>query len=296
MADLVACPPGLRRLIHTRDHLAVLGSPIAHSKSPLLHRAAYQQLGLAWHYEAIDVKSEDLASFVASRGDYWRGLSLTMPLKRAVLPLLKSVDDTALQSGAVNTVLFDDASHAVVLRGFNTDVYGIVAAFRARGVDHLSRVQLLGSGATATSALLAVSRLGAEQVVVSARTPSHADSLRRLADELGLRVEVRPLDADHSGFVADAVISTIPGGVASGPSFAAETLQSSVLFEVAYDAWPTPLATLWMSAGGRVISGVEMLLHQALAQVRIFVGGDPGILLTNEAAVLEAMRGSISPV
>ena len=274
--------------------LAVLGSPIEHSKSPELHRAAYAELGLRWSYDAIETGSGELASFVNSRDASWRGLSLTMPLKRVVLPLLDSIDRVAERAGAVNTLLFDDAPDGRTLRGFNTDVYGIETAFRVAGMDSLRTVYLLGSGATATSALLAAASLGAERVVVFTRTPTGAAPLEELGTDLGMRVEARGRDTHTPAFAPDAVISTIPGGTHHGYSFDHETMSHSVLFDVAYDPWPSTLATQWLAASGAVISGLEMLLHQALAQVRIFVIGDPGSALPNEAAVLEAMRKSIS--
>lgn len=277
-----------------RNRLAVLGSPISHSKSPQLHRAAYTTLGLPWHYDAVEVASDGLPAFLSSRNDEWRGLSLTMPLKRTVLPLLESLDDTARRTGAANTVLFDGSSGVLALRGFNTDVYGIVEAFHAGGVNRLSTVALLGSGATAVSALLAVSTLGADHVVVIARTPAHAAALERLAAELGVFLDLSLLEAGCRHLVVDAIISTIPGGADSGVSFSTETMTHSVLFEVAYDPWPTPLVSSWLASGGAVISGRDMLLYQALAQVRIFVTGDPTVALPDESAVLEAMRRSTS--
>lgn len=274
--------------------LAVLGSPISHSKSPKLHRAAYAELGMPWHYDAIDLTTEALPAFVQSRDSRWRGLSLTMPLKSAVLPLLGSLDDAAQLTGAANTVYFDRSSPKLILRGFNTDVYGIVAALRENGVEDLATVQILGSGATAASALYAVSTLGAESVLVSARTPTHANALERLGNILGLRLDIASLSAPNPPVAPDAVISTIPGGVDSSVTFADATRERSVLLEVAYDPWPTVLAASWLASGGKVISGLDMLLHQAVAQVRIFVGGEPSVPLVREAEVLAAMRSSIS--
>lgn len=279
--------------------LAVLGAPISHSKSPLLHCAAYAALGLPWEYDAIETASDALPGFLRSRGAAWRGLSLTMPLKRTVLPLLDVMDSTAELTGGANTVLFDDRTGARTIRGFNTDVYGIVEAFRGAGKDHLETVQLLGSGATAASALLAVSKLGAKQVLVSARTPARAGALRALGETLGMRLEVSGLDAVRNGAVQggtapDAIISTIPGGADRTVSFRDETMRGSMLFEVAYDPWPTPLAASWLAAGGRVVHGLEMLLHQAVGQVRVFVGGDPEVPLPNESVVVGAMRHSIA--
>ncbi|WP_349898013.1 shikimate dehydrogenase [Parafrigoribacterium soli] len=278
----------------TGNRLGVLGSPISHSRSPLLHRAAYAALGLPWVYDAIDLTEDALPQFLASRTSDWRGLSLTMPLKRAVIPLLDSVDATAAATGAANTVLFDDVAGERALRGFNTDVNGIVEAFRAAGVHELTSVRLLGSGATATSALLAVSRLGARQVDISARTPSRAAPLERLGEQLGVRVRVEQLGSGRIEAQGEAVISTIPRGAPSSVSFSEETMQGSLLFEVTYDPWPTHLASAWQSVGGRVVWGLEMLMHQALGQVRIFVGGDPEVPLDNDVRVLEAMRASIA--
>jgi shikimate dehydrogenase len=275
--------------------LAVLGSPIAHSQSPALHTAAYAALGLDWQYDAVEVTGATLANFVASRDESWRGLSLTMPLKRDVLPLLQTTDDTATLTGAANTLLFDRTPEALTLRGFNTDVYGIVAALREAGVDTLGRVQILGGGATAASALVAVRELGATHALVSVRTPAKAAALEDLGDRVGIAVTVRAIDEpDASREAPDAVVSTLPGHGEHTLVFAEHVRASSVLFDVAYDPWPSRLAEAWTAAGGPVVSGLEMLLHQALAQVRVFVNGAPDAALPGEAQVLAAMRASIA--
>jgi shikimate dehydrogenase len=275
--------------------LAVLGSPIAHSQSPALHTAAYAALGLDWQYDAVEVTGATLANFVASRDESWRGLSLTMPLKRDVLPLLQTTDDTATLTGAANTLLFDRTAEALTLRGFNTDVYGIVAALREAGVDTLGRVQILGGGATAASALVAVRELGATHALVSVRTPAKAAALAQLGDRVGIAVTVRAIDErDASREAPDAVVSTLPGHGEHALVFAEHVRASSVLFDVAYEPWPSRLAVAWSAAGGIVVSGLEMLLHQALAQVRVFVNGAPDAALPGEAQVLAAMRASIA--
>jgi len=276
--------------------LAVLGSPIAHSKSPALHRAAYGVLGLDWSYDAVEVTGETLAAFVAGRDASWRGLSLTMPLKRDVLPLLRWADDTATLTGGANTLLFDRTSGTLELRGFNTDVYGVTEAFREAGVDRLSTVHILGGGATAASVLVAVRDLGAHRVLVSVRTPAKAADLVTLGEKLGVDVVVRAFDDDDPAFDRpDAVVSTIPGHGAHGLVFDERVRASSVLFDVSYDPWPSQLASAWLDAGGTVISGLEMLLHQAVAQVRIFVDGSPDATLPGEPEVLAAMRAVIAP-
>jgi len=274
--------------------LAVLGSPIAHSKSPLLHAAAYRELGLDWQYGAEEVTGGALPEYIASRDEFWRGLSLTMPLKRDVLPLLDAVDSTALLTGGANTVLFDRHHGALSLRGFNTDVYGVTEAFREAGVDRLGSVQILGGGATAASALVAARELGADRVLVSVREPARAADLLALGRSLGAEVAVSRLGEPHGVFgIPDAIVSTIPGHSETGFEFPEAVRRHSVLFDVAYDPWPSTFAASWLAAGGTVISGLEMLLHQALAQVRVFVGGAPDASVPDEPRVLAAMRASI---
>jgi shikimate dehydrogenase len=273
-----------------QNRLAVLGSPIAHSKSPALHAAAYAALGLDWEYGTEEVPEGALAAFVDSRGSEWRGLSLTMPLKRAVLPLLDSQDALVELTGSANTVLFEGGLRL----GFNTDVYGIQRAFTEVGIDRLDTVQVLGAGATASSVLVAVSRLGAKRVTISARTPAKAVDLQALGEVLGVEVVVRRWGtSDRSMIVPDAVVSTLPGGSAIDIAFAEPVREGAVLFDVSYEPWPSPLASAWNEVGGRVISGLDMLVLQALVQVRIFVAGDPDISLPNEDTVLQAMRASV---
>jgi len=274
--------------------LAVLGSPIAHSKSPLLHAAAYRELGLDWQYGAEEVTGDALPGYLASRDGSWRGLSLTMPLKRDVLPLLDAVDSTALLTGGANTVLFDRGDGGLSLRGFNTDVYGVTEAFREAGVDRLDGVQILGGGATAASVLVAVRELGARRILVSVRNPAKASDLVALGVSLGADVSVSVLGAPDGFGTPDAVVSTIPGHSEAGFEFGERVRRDAVLFDVAYDPWPSAFAASWLAAGGTVISGLEMLLHQALAQVRVFVGGAPDATVPNESRVLSAMRAAIA--
>jgi shikimate dehydrogenase len=270
--------------------LAVLGHPIAHSKSPALHAAAYRVLELDWGYDAVDLDAHDLARFVGDLGPDWRGLSLTMPHKRVVLPLLDEVDAVAERVGAANTVLFDGGRRL----GFNTDVAGIVRAFADHGVTSLERVQLLGGGATAASALAAVVQLGASSVLVSVRDPERARELETLAAALGVELLLRPFGAIVEALPApDAVVSTLPGGVAVDLTFPAALRAASVLLDVAYEPWPSALAAAWREQGGTVVSGLEMLLHQAVAQVRVFVGGDPDRALDRETEVVAAMRSAV---
>lgn len=273
-----------------RTRLAVLGSPIEHSLSPAIHSAAYRELGVPWQYEAIEMTGERLPGFVETLDVDWRGLSLTMPLKRDILPMLGWRHPVVERVGAANTVLMTDDG----VRGYNTDVRGAVEAFREAGVSSLESIHILGSGATAASLLVAAAELGATSAHVSARTPERAAPLRDLGERVGVDVVVRPWGiSDRSLRIPDAVISTVPGGE-NDLLFPEAVHASSVLFDVAYDPWPTELASAWNDAGGRVISGHDLLVHQAVGQVRIFLSGDLDLALPNEPAVLAAMRGALS--
>jgi shikimate dehydrogenase len=269
--------------------LAVLGSPIAHSLSPRLHRAAYRVLGLDWSYEAIEVDRGGLADFVRSRESDWRGLSLTMPLKVEVFPLLTEVSELARETGSANTVLFDGGA----LRGFNTDVYGLTRGFERHGRSRLGSVLILGGGATASSALVAAAGLGAHTVFVGVRSPERAAHIVEVGRAQGIDVQVRHLDRlleiDEA---LDAVISALPNGAGVEVALDPDTIRSATLFDVAYSPWPTPLAAAW--AGETVIGGLEMLVLQALAQVRIFVSADPHHVLDREDEVLGAMFAAVA--
>jgi shikimate dehydrogenase len=270
--------------------LAVLGSPIGHSKSPALHRAAYEALGLDWSYEAVEVTEDALAGFIEGLGQEWRGLSLTMPLKKAVLPLLSETDRIAEQTGGANTVLLDGDS----LRGFNTDVAGIARALQGAGLGEARYVHILGGGATAASALVAAAELGAERVDVHVRDLTRSAWIEPLATSLGLRVRIRPFaQADRSLDVPELVISTLPGGTQTEAVYTDSTRRRSMLMDVAYEPWPSPLARQWEAVGGRVVSGLAMLAHQALLQVRVFVSGDPLEPLQDEPDVLAAMLDAV---
>jgi len=263
---------------------AVLGKPIAHSLSPVLHRAAYEALGFAdWTYELVECDEAGLAAYVRSRGPEWAGLSLTMPLKRTVLPLLDHVDHRAAATGGANTVVFRPEGRY----GYNTDVQGIVDALTEAGASAPSTVTILGAGATACSALAAVGELGAPGADVIARDPSRASGLLTTADRLGLKARLRPWTdlADDDAALPGLLISTVPAGAADDYSERIRLTRHAppALLDVVYHPWPTPLAQAAAAAGSLVASGYAMLLHQAAAQVE---------LMTGKPAPLEAMRAA----
>ena len=278
--------------------LAVLGSPIAHSRSPQIHAAAYRALGLDWAYGRHEIVAAELAGFLAGLGDDWLGLSLTMPLKGEACRLAASLDRVAERSGVVNTLRRDTATG--MWHGWNTDVRGLERAIRdlrsRQGrADPPRRVTVLGAGATAVSALLAAERLGAEHIELLARRPERAEALLARIPQPGLSRsagDLGRLATPGRDETRDLVISTLPGTAGAELSVAASLRERSPLFDVAYDPWPSALARGWSEAGGVAGSGVDMLVWQALAQIRIFVFGDPERALPDEDAVLGAMRAA----
>jgi len=268
---------------------AVLGHPIAHSLSPVLHRAAYAELGLeGWRYDAVDVTEDALPGFVAGLDASWAGLSLTMPLKQTVLPLLHHVEPLAQVVGAVNTVLVQGAGASRVLTGANTDVHGIVAALAEGGASRAARAVVLGGGATAASALAALAQLGCPSATVLVRSQARAGGLMRAAHRMGVTPVFRPLDEAGARLAgADVVVSTLPPHAADS---LAEGLGAAggVLLDVAYDPRPTALHAAWVAAGGVAVGGERMLLHQAAEQVRLMTGR-PGPVAAMSAALEAAL-------
>jgi shikimate dehydrogenase len=245
---------------------AVLGSPITHSLSPALHRAAYEALGLrGWRYDAIECDEEGLPGLLAGMGPEWAGLSLTMPLKRAVLPLLDSVSELAVAVGGVNTVVFSGGAR----RGENTDVHGIVQALAEKGVTAPRSAAILGGGATAASALAALRELGLREAVLVVRDRSRAGETERVAERLGMALTVRAF-AGLGALDAELVVSTLPPGAAD--EVTALVRGAPAVFDVVYAPWPTRLAEAAGAAGATVIGGYAMLVHQAVRQVELHTG------------------------
>jgi shikimate dehydrogenase len=262
----------------------VLGSPIGHSLSPVLHRAAYDALGLDWSYDAVDVTGGALPAFLDGLGPEWRGLSLTMPLKRVVMPLLDEVGEAARVAGGANTVLLD----AGRLVGHNTDVAGIGAALRERYDGPVGRAVVLGGGATAASAVVGLATMGCRHVTLLVRDPARAtetvEAARRHPD--GPTLDVRPLTGPAGP--ADVLVSTVPAAAQTEHLLAA-TDHVPVVFEVVYDPWPTPLARRAEASGRVLVSGLDLLVHQAVLQVDLMTGRGPAPLVAMREAGLRAL-------
>ncbi|MFC4126896.1 shikimate dehydrogenase [Nocardia rhizosphaerae] len=248
---------------------AVLGKPIAHSRSPQLHLAAYRALGLDWTYERIECAADELAGLVDGLGPEWVGLSVTMPGKEAALHYAEVRTDRAVLAGSANTLVRTDAGWLADC----TDVDGVLGALRGGGVERLRAGVVLGAGGTARPALLALAELGAESVTVVARDAGRARSAVELAERLGLAVSVCGFEAGALAAAcssAGAVVSTIP---AEAAAVVAESVATApVVLDAIYNPWPTPLAESVTAAGHTVIGGLQMLLNQAYKQVELFTG------------------------
>lgn len=243
----------------TARKAAVLGSPISHSQSPQLHLAAYRALGLTdWTYQRIECGADELPGLVGGFGPQWVGVSVTMPGKFAALAFADTATARARLVGSANTLVRTaDGWHAD-----NTDVDGVRGALGAAS----GHAVVLGSGGTAPAAVVALAGLGVEAITVAARNPDKAARLVELGDGLGVTTRYCGLDALPDDI--SVLVNTLPAEVAAryGPA------RVPVLLDALYQPWPTPLAAAVTAAGGRVISGLQMLLHQAFTQVELFTG------------------------
>ncbi|MFF8787857.1 shikimate dehydrogenase [Streptomyces sp. NPDC015125] len=259
----------------TTRRAAVLGSPIAHSLSPVLHRAAYRELGLSdWTYDRHEVDEAALPAFMERLDATWAGLSLTMPLKRAVIPLLDGISPTAASVEAVNTVVLAADGRRL---GDNTDIPGMLAALRERGVRQVERASVLGAGATASSALAALSRICTGEVTAYVRSRARADEMRGWGERLGVTVRTAAWEDAAAAFEAPLTIATTPAGTTDALA-AAVPDRAGTLFDVLYEPWPTTLATAWAARGGAVVGGLDLLVHQAVLQVEQMTGRSPAPL------------------
>jgi shikimate dehydrogenase len=265
---------------------AVVGSPVAHSLSPVLHNAAYAALGLTgWTFDRIDRAADALPGLVADLTPEWVGLAVTMPDKRAALALADERTARAVAVGAANTLLRLPAGG---WRADCTDVAGVTGALAAAGgyrrTDGATGL-VLGAGGTAAAALAGLAELGVADVTMVVREPSRADETRATADRVGVRLDVRrwsDVDMRKLAAASAVVISTVPAAAAD--PHADDLAEAECLLDVIYHPWPTPLADAVRRKGGRLATGLDMLLHQAFDQVAQF---------TNSPPPREAMRDAL---
>jgi shikimate dehydrogenase len=264
---------------------AVIGDPVDGSLSPTLHLAAYAALGLDWTYDRVRVSATGLPMFMAEvTTPPWRGLSVTMPHKQAVIRHLDEVEPLARRLAAVNTVVCGEGGR----RGFNTDVSGFVMGFRESGVGGLTAVTVLGGGATAASAIAAAAELGAQDATCAVRDPRRAIGLRDVAASFEVTLRITDLTTLTDLSTADAVVSTIPA-VAQGSLPVPWAALAPVLFDVGYLPTPTSFMAAAAAEGVRVIGGFTLLLYQAARQVELMTGCPAAPVEPMRAAGLAAL-------
>jgi shikimate dehydrogenase len=269
-----------------------MGSPVAHSLSPVLHGAAYRALGLdGWTYEKIDCTAAGLPSLVDSLGEEWVGLSVTMPGKQAALALASVATDRAVAVGAANTLVRQASGdwHADC-----TDVDGVVGALRAAGgytpAAGATGV-VLGGGGTACAALVGLAELGVTAVSVVVRDPASAAAAVLCADRIELPVDIVRWSVDALASVASqaaVLVNTTPAAAIEGS--VDELAAAGCVLDVIYHPWPTPLAIAVTRRGGKIATGLDMLLHQAFSQVEQFTG-KPAPRIPMRDALRDATHG-----
>lgn len=268
------------------SNFCVVGSPIQHSLSPVIHRAAYSHLGLDFSYDRLEVKQGELAQFLVN--SELSGLSVTMPLKQEAHALASSWSPESYKTRVVNTLVRSQNGWV----GHNTDVNGFIKSFA--GISKPSSVTLVGSGATARSAALALSLLFPDsEVSVLGRTAHSVEGLVELAKSFGLAAsaaQIYPAALVNS----DLVVSTVPGSAFSDlwEVVAAGTVKEhSTLLDVAYDPWPSIAASSW---GPNSISGLELLVWQAIAQVRLFAESKNCVVQANDSELYSVMKAAVT--
>ncbi|MGZ4520200.1 MAG: shikimate dehydrogenase [Mycobacteriaceae bacterium] len=251
---------------------AVIGTPIEHSRSPQLHLAAYAALGLSdWSYERLECDADGVPALVSSLGQEWVGLSVTMPAKVAALEVADTRTARAEAVGAANTLVH--SAHGWLADC--TDVDGVLGALGVEGGASLQteRAVVLGAGGTARAVVVALASAGVQAVDLVVRDEARAGGTVRCAERAGLRTRVLTFERSEVARAcrdAGVAVNTVPARAAAP---LADVLASVPrVLDVIYDPWPTPLGTAVLAAGGRLASGLDMLLHQAYGQVELFTG------------------------
>ena len=240
---------------------AVLGSPISHSLSPILHRTAYEKLGIFGQYQAIEITPEKLREFITGLDESWTGLSLTMPLKEEVLSIADEVDELALRINSANTLVRSPLGW----KALSTDVIGFVQTLIAHGVSNIKQVVILGSGATARAAAAACDGPTCSIRIIH-RSVERESAMRRAAPTSHLEFEMWGSEIGQT----DLLINATPAGVAD--SYSEKLDVRGVYFEALYNPWPTKMLAKWRALKGFGIDGLDLLVHQGIDQIELMTG------------------------
>jgi shikimate dehydrogenase len=261
----------------------VIGDPIAHSLSPLMHNYAYSRLGLSeqFIFTAAHVAAEQLPQSIAGlRALGIRGCSVTLPYKQSVIPMLDQVDPLAEKIGAVNTILNQDG----ILCGFNTDYYGFLLPLKRRTSLLDAKTLVLGAGGAARSAVMALKDAGAKVTIVN-RTYEKAESLAR---EFGVAVAEWNDEriVTESAVVVNCTSAELLSG-ASGLDYVSSRIKpGQFIFDPVYTKGSTEFIRRAKAAGAHVIDGLELLAGQGAEQFRLYTGKEVGFDIMFEALKL----------
>ena len=260
------------------SYAAIVGNPVAHSKSPQMHNAAYQELGIDWQYLRQEVPQGELANFIEANRNHFKGLSVTMPLKEEALAVADTVTPLAKMLNSANTLLISDSE----IKAGNTDAIGIKDAIWQNTKKKFKTATIIGTGATARSALAAIKALNIPQVLLVGRDIEKVQMLSNLAKQFAVQVKEHSWNEMVKTMDAELVISTVPKGVMDEYAMLIP-FNPKVLLDVNYHPWPSPLAREWLLRNGRVVSGLEMLLYQGVKQFEIFTKRKPPIKVMRDA-------------
>lgn len=259
---------------------AVLGDPIAHSLSPKIHQAAFRFLGLNYGYQAIQVPKFGLANFVSSNHEAFNGFSITMPLKFEAAAITS--EERLFGAGVANTLVRTETGWT----SHNTDVAGLRFALSECFASSPRSAAVLGSGATARSALVALANEQIIDITVYARDANSAN-LSEFGRQLGIELNLKNLAEYRNG--QDLTLNTLPSGVAEVLSNAGE--QSGWLLSANYAETDQQFTGLFEES--RVVPGSEMLLGQAVEQIQLFVADELDFAKVNQQDLLAAMRAAL---
>lgn len=268
--------------------LFVIGDPVAHSLSPLLHQAMIDQTGAAYRYDVRTVRPEELPAFVRwAKDGGCAGFNVTMPHKEAILPLLDEVDATAASCGAVNTVCIREG-RAI---GHNTDGTGFLDSLAGQGFYPQGRtVLLLGAGGAAKAVGHALATAGAGRIIVCARRLERAAALAAQLPGCGEGIVLAQDAIQQAAAACDLLVNATPLGMAGSPAFARlDFLQAMPPHAVVYDLVYHPRRTALLEAaarqGLRAVGGIDLLIRQAVRAFTFFTGEMP-----DTAALYDALR------
>lgn len=272
----------------------LIGHPIGHSVSPQMHNAAFKALSLNYIYLAFDVPPERLAEAVSGlRVLGAAGFNVTIPHKVAIMKLLDELDHSAERTGAVNTVV----NNRGLLRGYNTDIYGIRRALEGRGLPIMKPALVIGAGGAARAAVAALIDLGFQKILIANRTPERGKALSEWARSLRVLTESLSLEegrwkAAECGIIVNATPIGMHPDTGDTPLMSEDVREGTIVLDLVYNPPRTRLLEEAEKAGAIPVSGLDVLVYQGAEAFRLWTGMDPPVEVMRIAAI-EALEGYV---